>query len=328
MKRSFIKIVVIIIAGALSLPACVSQNPADKELIPISVQLGWKHQAQFAGLYAADQQGYFAEEGLAVKFLPGGPEMDHLEPVLNGEAQFGVISAPHLIEARARGEALTALAVFYRRSSVVLIAKEENGVTTPQDMLGKKIRTNVNLTPHITAMLSYAGLSADQYELVLLPSDVDMFASGEVPVWGAYLDGFALTVEKAGFAINKIHPDDYGVHFYGDTLYTTDLLIEEDPDLVEGFTRAALKGWQYAIEHHEDVGEMVAVYKGDIDVDLENERMLTMVPLIYTGEDEIGWMRAETWQGMVDMLSQQALLDAPVDVQDVYTLQFLEEIYP
>jgi len=328
MKKDLVKVLIILLAGAMLLPACAAQPPDKNDLTPLTVQLAWSHQAQFAGLYAADQQGYFAEEGIAVKFLPGGPDVDHLATVLSGATQFGVISAPHLVESRARGENLKALAVFYRRSSVVLITRQESGITRPQDMIGKIIRTGPNLTPHILATMSYAGLDPDQYQLVSLPSDVDMFASGEVPVWGAYLDGFALTVEKAGYAINKIFPDDYGVHFYGDTLYTTDALIEKDPDLVEGFTRAALKGWQYALEHPEEVGVMVAVYRPDIDVGLENERMMTMLPLIYTGEDEIGWMRAETWQGMLDMLSQQALLEAPVDVQDVYTLQFLEEIYP
>ena len=304
-------------------PAAVVQD----ELTRVSVQLGWKHQAQFAGLYAADQQGYFLEQGIEVKFLPGGPDIDHLRCVLNGDAQIGVISAPHLIESRSRGEGLKAIATFYRRSSVVLIAKNESGILTPQDMIGKKIRTNVNLTPHINAMLSYAGLEEDQYELVSLPSDVDMFASGDVPVWGAYLDGFALTVENEGIEINKIYPDDYGVHFYGDTLYTTDTLIEENPDLVLGFVKAALRGWQYAIENPDEVGALVRQYDPNLDKDLENKRMLTMIPLIYTGEDELGWMRADIWQGMLDVFVEQGLLDAPLDIKEIYTMQFLEKIY-
>ncbi len=46
-----------------------------------------------------------------------------------------------------------------------------------------------------------------------------------------------------------IYPDDYGVHFYADTLFTSDDLISTDPDLVLRFLRATLKGWTFAVEN-------------------------------------------------------------------------------
>lgn len=51
--------------------AC-SSFPATPEPEAVTVQLSWVHQAEFAGLYAAEQQGYFAEEGIAVTFIEGG----------------------------------------------------------------------------------------------------------------------------------------------------------------------------------------------------------------------------------------------------------------
>ncbi len=52
--------------------ACSTAAPAP-ELIPVTVQLSWTHQAEFAGFYAAEQQGYFRDEGLNVTFREGGP---------------------------------------------------------------------------------------------------------------------------------------------------------------------------------------------------------------------------------------------------------------
>lgn len=57
-------------------------------LTPVTVQLSFLHQAEFAGLYAADQQGYFAAEGLAVPFLAGGLQVDFIASVVNGTAQY------------------------------------------------------------------------------------------------------------------------------------------------------------------------------------------------------------------------------------------------
>ncbi len=84
----------------LMMSTCASAPPTPT-LTPVVVQLRYTHQAQFAGLYAADQNGYFQAEGLSMHFLEGGPTVDMLAPVVNGMAQFGVYDADVLITARA-----------------------------------------------------------------------------------------------------------------------------------------------------------------------------------------------------------------------------------
>jgi NitT/TauT family transport system substrate-binding protein len=81
------------------------------------------------------------------------------------------------------------------------------------------------------------------------------------------------------------------------------------------------------VEHPEKVGALVLKYKPDADVDLENSRMTASIPLVNTGEDHIGWMKPEVWAGMKQTLSEQGILTAALDVEQVYTLQFLNEIY-
>ena len=67
--------------------------------------------------------------------------------------------------------------------------------------------------------------------------------AGEAPVWGAYVNAVGGRVQRAGYKINIIYPDDYGVHFYGDTLFASETLSRSNPDLVRRFLRASLKGW-------------------------------------------------------------------------------------
>jgi hypothetical protein len=55
--------------------------------------------------------------------------------------------------------------------------------------------------------------------------------------------------------------------------------------------------------------------------------MTAALPLINTGEDQIGWMRPEVWAGMADTLHDQGVLAQPVPPTTAYTLQFLEDIY-
>ena len=177
-------------------------------------------------------------------------------------------------------------------------------------------------------MTAKVGISPDQYTVVTnLPSDLALFASGDVPVWGVYLTGFVVAAEQAGYQLNIIYPDDYGVHFFADTLFATDNLLDNDPNLVIRFLRATLKGWTYAVENPTEMGAMVAKYNSAADIELENAKMIAGLALINTGEDHIGWMKPSVWSGMEQILRQQGVLTASLDLTQVYTLQFLQEIY-
>ena len=311
----------------LLLSACSSGQPT-ATLTSVSLQLRWAHQAQFAGFYAADQNGYYADEGLAVTFLEGGPTTDVVAPVVAGAAQFGVAGADSLILARASSQPVRGIATILRRSPLVFLSLADSGITRPQDFVGKTIRVTVDTAPAFHAMMARVGITPDQYTEVNLPNDITAFASGQAAVWAAFTSGFAITMQEAGYQLNLIFPDDYGVHFYADTLFTTDDLIANDPDLVLRFTRASLKGWSYAVENPQAIGSMVAKYDPNMDVALQTTQMIASLPLINTGEDQIGWMKPEIWAGMEQVLREQGVLTQPVDVTQAYTLQFLQAIYP
>jgi NitT/TauT family transport system substrate-binding protein len=76
------------------------------------------------------------------------------------------------------------------------------------------------------------------------------------------------------------------------------------------------------------IGALVQKYNPNADAELENAKMIASIPLINTGEDHIGWMKSEVWSGMEKTLREQGLLTQPLDVTQVYTLQFLNEIFP
>lgn len=311
----------------LLLPACGQGSNSTPALKPVTVQLSFLHQAEFSGFYAAEQLGYYEEEGLDVSFLEGGPEVDFVRPVVNGTAQFGVAQPVDVILARAAGKPVHSIAVIYRRSPIVFFALAESGISRPQEFIGKQIRSTTTVDQTLRAMMAQVGVQPDQYEVVYLPSEVAQFASGDVPVWGGYINVFVIDVQRAGYQINIIYPDDYRIHFYGDVLITTDELIEKDPELVQRFTRATLKGWTYAVENPQTIGEFVQKYNPAADPELEVERMIASIPLVNTGEDVIGWMKPEAWAGMERTLREQGVLTAPLNLEDVYTLRFLREIY-
>jgi NitT/TauT family transport system substrate-binding protein len=327
MKRSALKNLLVLLCLIFGLAACGPATTNTPPLTSITVQLSWTHQAEFAGLYAADQLGYFADEGLQVSFLEGGPEVDFITPVVDGTAQFGIAQPADVILARADGKPVRSIAVIYRRSPIVFFALADSGITRPQDFIGKKIRSTLTVDQTLRAMMARVGIREDQYQTEYLPSDISLFASGEPPVWAGFINVFVLEVQRAGYKLNIIYPDDYGIHFYGDVLITSDDLISNHPDLVQRFTRAALKGWTYAVENPSSIGAFVQQYNPAADPAAEIENMTASIPLVNTGEDFIGWMKPDIWTAMEQTLREQGVLMHPLDIEQVYTLQFLKEIY-
>lgn len=324
-KTRFDRPGIVLLILSLLLPACTPAVPSTPDLIPITVQLRWTHQSQFAGFYAADLNGDYAAEGLDVTFLEGGPDVDIHAAVLEGRAQFGVAGADTLILKRAENVPVRAIATIYRRNPLVFITLANSGITRPQDFVGKTILVAPFNRAILHAMTNRVGIAPDQYTEVCC--NYDEFYAGTYEVANAYLTNEVISAPRQGHEINIIYPDDYSVHFYADTLYVTDDFAEQNAAIVQRFLRATLKGWTYVVENPEAAGEFVRQYAPNADAELEVAKMIASIPLVNTGQDFIGWMTPDVWSSMEGTLREQGLLTAPLNLEDVYTMVFLREIY-
>ena len=93
--------------GASTAPtSAASAAPSTAAAAPATVklQLQWVPQAQFAGYFAAEKQGYFAAENLTVQIVPGGPDV---VPQAVGSQptgpEFTISWVPKVLEAREGG---------------------------------------------------------------------------------------------------------------------------------------------------------------------------------------------------------------------------------
>lgn len=312
----------------LALTACKTQeNPSPDQ---VSVQLKWIHQAQFAGFYAAETQGYYADENLAVTFVPGGVGVDIFEGVTNGDVQFSVVGADSLIAKRAEGLPVTAIASIYRVNPFLLVAFTDSGITSPRDFVGHTVALSLGYDEaQFQAMLNTLNIDSSLINIVPYTYDNAPFLEGEVDVTVSFAAGSLITLyETTGDrSLTLIWPGDYGVHFYSDTIIVNEAYLDSNPDLILRFLRASLKGHRYAIENPEAAIDATLQYAEIQDRDLQTAMFEASIPLIHTGEDHIGWMRPEVWDEMHDTLLTQGFIQEPLDLEKVYTLEFLERIY-
>ena len=306
-------------------------EPRPTPATPLVLQLGWYFTGDFAGFYAADDRGYYADERLRLRFVEGGPDIDPVESVMNGDAQFGTTKADSLIVARSEGKRVRAIAVVQRRSPLVFMTLKNSEITRPEQFAGKTIFVSRGSRPALLAATRKVGLGPGQFKMVGEHShetDYTEFFNGEVDVWVGFLFDEAVEIEAAGYELNFIHPENYGVHNYATTIFATDRFIAENPDVVTRFLRATLqRGWKFAVQNPEAAGGLTAQYDAGINRDHESAYLTAILPLINTGEDHIGWMKPEIWAEMTENLTRLGLLETEIEPTDVYTLEFIEAIY-
>ncbi len=236
-----------------------AQAQEKENLRPVTLQLLWKHQFEFAGFYAAKAKGFYQAAGLDVRILPFNPDdKPPVEKVISGEADFAVGDSTIIIN-RAKGYPVKLLANIFQHSPYVLITLADSGISSPAQMVGKKImlakREEINA--EIKSMLAAESISLDQIQVVEHTSRVDQLVNGEVDIMSAYASNEPALLKQMGIKINIINPLNYGVDFYSDNIYTSEEKEQNDRPMVDAFTQASIKGWQYALQNRNEIIDLI-----------------------------------------------------------------------
>jgi NitT/TauT family transport system substrate-binding protein len=238
----FLICTIVVLAGCT--PAR-SQPAAD----PVAVKLSWEHSVQFLGFYIAEYQGYYADENLDVTLAPLAAtfEMDETpQMVASGELDFGVGATTLIL--RHQDLPLTVVASLYQFSPAALFARAESGIQTPADLAGHSVAIkSESWEALIDGLLDFSGLSPDQITKVEAGFDMTPFYEGEVDVWAGWVTNEAVVARLQGLDIVTLPLYEYGIKNNDNMIYTRQELVDSDPDLVERFLRATLKGWGWAI---------------------------------------------------------------------------------
>jgi diguanylate cyclase (GGDEF)-like protein len=294
---------------ALQCTATHALPASDSELQQIDFQLRWKHQFQFAGYYAAIAQGYYREEGLEVRLHQGAPGVTPVEEVLAGRAQYGESNSELLFE-RLNGQPLVALAAIFQHSPSVLLARADAGVRTVHDLQGKRVMLmNAQTDADFLAMFRREGMNPNNIQLQSSSYAIEDLANGKVEAFNSYLTNEPYYLQQLGIDYVVISPSAYGIDFYSDILFTTESELAEHPERVEGFRRATLRGWRYAMDNPEEIIDLlinqykVPKSRPHLQFEAQVMRSLILPDLI-----EIGHMNPGRWQRMGEAFFESGMV--------------------
>jgi len=225
----------------------------------ITLQLKWQHAYQFAGYYAAQALDYYREEGLNVTIREGGPSIDFVNEALSGQAQYATGSTGILLD-RNNGKPLVVLAVVFQHSPDTLLVSKHSGITSPQQLVGKRVMVDPMSTPAITPMLLNETGSLDRFNLLKQNNDLKSLIEGKIDAIAGYSTNQPFYFQEKNVPVVQFNPIQYGIDFYGDNLFSTEQEIKNHPERVKAFVRASLKGWEYAMLHPDEMIPIIQQY--------------------------------------------------------------------
>ena len=282
----------------------------------VTLQLKWHHQFQFAGYYAASLKGFYQAEGLDVTLREADPQRLPLPMVEAGAAEFGV-SDMEVFQAYLDGHPLVALGVVFQHSPTVILALRRSGIHRPSDLAGRTVMFQGGQgLAEIQAMLRFEGLRLDSIKLVPHSWNLDDLLLGRVDAISAYTTNEPYALRLRGADLLQLRPIEYGVDFYGDLLFTTRAYANAHPEQTAAFRRASLRGWEYAMEHPEELIDHILTLPGVAQRKLTREQLRfeaeQMRTLVLPGLVDIGHMNPGRFRHIADLRTQLGL---PVPVQ-------------
>ncbi|NTW08893.1 MAG: ABC transporter substrate-binding protein, partial [Anaerolineaceae bacterium] len=163
-----LRFVSILLIASFALVACGGSNvPVEPVLTPITLQLQWVTQAQFAGYYVALENGWYAEEGIDLTIIPGGPDQNGIDLVSSGTRDFGTALLADLAVAVQNDKQVIGISQVQQNNGLLLIAKKASGIQVPADLVGRRVGVWLgSWEAQFDALMTQQGISKDEFSLI------------------------------------------------------------------------------------------------------------------------------------------------------------------
>lgn len=243
-------------------------NGEEVVLDEVTYLTGFGNFGREAFAWVALDKGYFEEEGLDVTIEIGQGAGDNVGLVTSGQAEFAQADFTGLMllwgEEAARD--FVAFATVHQRTLTGIMALESSGITGPEDLEGRTVgdflagSVNYFLFPTYAEL---AGIDASQVEWENAPPQelAGVLAGGVVDAVGQFMVGQPLIENVGGEPAVTLPYSDYLTDLYGAVLITSTEIAESDPDMVQRFSRALLRGLEYSVDNPGETGEILAQYQ-------------------------------------------------------------------
>jgi NitT/TauT family transport system substrate-binding protein len=318
--------------GAAATTAAGAQETAD-----VTLQLKWVTQGQFAGYYAALEQGYYEDEGLNVTIRPGGPDIVPEQVVLGGQAEFGINWLDNTLATRDQGGKIVNIAQVFARSGMTELTWKDSGLDDITDLRGKKVGVWLGGNEHkLFAALTKNDIDPQQdAEIVAQPFDMNLFLNREVDAAAAMTyNELAQVLEQKNPETGELYTlddlnvfkmSDLGTGALEDGIFVTEEWIAEEAnqDVATRFLKASFKGWIYCRDNPDDCTQYVLDAGPTLGEGHQRWMVNEINKLIWPNETGIGVMSEEDYATTAQIAQDYGIVKNDPG-EGVYTSEYAE----
>lgn len=300
-----------------------------KELKKLSLVLDWTPNTNHTGLFVAQSQGYYAEEGIELD-IQQPPEGGAEALVAAGKADFGISFQDSIAPAYTKESPLpvTSIAAIINHNTSGIVSLKNKEIASPKGLEGKKYATWGLPVEQAILKNVMETEGADFSKLELVPSTVTDVVTGLQSdidaVWIFYAwDGIA--TQLAGLETNYWNFADINPVFdyYSPTIIANDELLKTDPEIVKAFLRATSKGYQFAIDKPEEAAKILLKAAPELDSKLVNASQAWLAKNYIADGKRWGEFDAKRWDNFYKWLWDNQLIEKEIPAGTGFTNDFL-----
>jgi ABC-type nitrate/sulfonate/bicarbonate transport system substrate-binding protein len=294
----------------------------------VSLQLSWLHSAQFAGSYIALDRGFWADEGLDVALLPGGPNAPVEPPVVSGTALIGISAADYTAAAVEQGAPFRILGVAMQKNPFVIASLPANPVNEPKDMEGKRIAMALANKPVLQALCTLNGADIDAIEIVPTQYSAQPLLSGEVDCLLCWETDLPIAMAIQGVESVTMLMADHGYAVHSQTYIATEESLADRRAELVALMRGEARGWDAYRVDTDAAAELTLRMYPDAGLDLETQKLQAarQAPLMFselTDTNGFGWWTDDTVAANIETLALLGRMVTP----DLWDRSILEEVH-
>ena len=316
-----------------SSPGTQNATTGSNELAPkkLTFLAGFKPQANlpFVGAYVAQEKGFFRDENLAVD-IRHTQNNDQVQLLLAGEVQVSTGNGAQVIKRNSTDLNLVSIALIGQRSEQGFAVLTTSDINSIKDWEGKTFGYKGSVPAEFLAIANAGGADVSKIKQVSVGFDPRVLSEKQVDILPVFFSNEPGTLNDLGVKTKIFDPMDFGVQSLGLTYITSGDYLNKDPDALQRFVKASLRGIYYANDHRDEALDVVLKYAPQEE--REHQRFMLNTELDraqtdLTKKNGIGSQTREQWQSLADTLLQYRGIDKPVDVSRLYTTKFVEASY-
>jgi NitT/TauT family transport system substrate-binding protein len=289
------------------------------ELTPVKLQLQWVTQAQFAGYFAAVDQGYYEDLGLDVQIVEGGVDIVPQTQLASGAVDFALAWVPKALASREQGADIVDISQIFQRSGTLQVAWKDSDITTAADLKGKKVGNwGFGNEFELFAGMTEAGLDpAKDVTLVQQQFDMQALLKREIDAAQAMrYNEYAQVLEATDPETGELYQpedlavidwNDEGTAMLQDAIWASAERLASDPAYEQTavkFVAGSMKGWIYCRDNPEACADIVLSKGSQLGASHQLWQMNEINKLIWPSPDGIGHRDPEAWDRTVEIAQQ------------------------